>query len=509
MKFFNLDDATPFLLYLDLGESRSVRRMLALARRAGAETVVLTEGVARDASSEWCNEWDVFYGPIGLGLAATCSRLDFVRGQVRTKSELETLLANCLAAHVGFALLRPPPLNSVVLGVVPPAPGNAVQYIGCCCRYPARLGDIGVATDHHIAACPTMEQDGTVSVCAHASLWIATDILSKRFPDCQPVTSGFACEAIRRVDPTYRAVPSPGLAIYQLWAALDAAGYTVMFYDVEGFKEGAEESLAPDHLVYRYVESGIPAIAVLDLEIGAHTIAIVGHTFDPDAWWAGARAGYYPSLYRGKQWIPSALWTPQYIVQDDNYGPYLDMSRGSLRNRSTAVIVPVPASVKMMMPPEEAETTAAAVLYAPDVMLAYMHPDNKSEWTAHIYARHDDGRFVLRTLLLSKGEMTSHIQATNYAEETRGALLALQVPDWLWMVEVSAANMFGEMLKLGEVLLDPRVPTALRFQGMNPLLALHLPGFVLHRTAEAQYQHAYTGPELPTRVFTRGPTGGA
>lgn len=281
-----------------------------------------------------------------------------------------------------------------------------------------------------------------------------------------------------------------------MWTALDKHGYRPVIYDFDLRRRQSDDTEVPDgdQLVHRYVESGLPVILFIGVEDTGHTLVVIGNRFDGDAWWPGARDGYYPSLAQGAAWLPSSLWAPEYLISDDNFGPCLNLSRGSIWTRVLAVIIPFPQELNIHLLPEDAETSAAGVIYDRTIVEAYAHSNNLSPWKDDVVARHQDRRFVLRTSLLNADQLASHFENSDSAP-FKEFVSRIEFPEWCWMVEVSSAEIYGSKLKYGELILDPRIPGDLTTKGIHPMILTHLPSLCVSNDPSSGFQIEYLGDE--------------
>lgn len=456
-------------------------RLIQMAFRAGCRTAVELDDVQQ--CSEWQEEFDTLFGDIAHRLQGEPVFVLFPRGKANNETDVRNALSKPRGV-VGYAILRPSPLDSVVEAVVVAGPGSGTHFITCQSEHTLQLpGD--EPRKINIRGLPFMQQDRMVTSCAHASLWIATRLVTgahPEWPDCGVVTCKSAAEALQYQHTPLRfgrKLPTMGLFHDEIMLILEREGYDPVSYR---FLTESEKNKA-DHTVYRWVESGIPVILLLDLERAGHSVVICGHTFDQDAWWPGARRDYFPSLASDDLWYSSSLWAAQYLAIDDNYGPALAMSRGSLRNRSSVAIVPLPRTAKIYLLPEDAEGVAAAILFSEgiDDGLKALLQQGPNVWVERLRLalREQRDMLVLRTFLVPSNDVVRRLQGTSsYSAETKRLVKRLALPDKVWLSEISIPSIYGDKLKLGEALLDPHVPSMFMRTGLEPLLWLHLPGLV-------------------------------
>lgn len=478
--------ASAHLTHLNWSDSESLRRLIQLAYRNGARAVV-----ALDAPEcpQWSQESNAMFGDIADLLGATPPLLLFVKGDVKGESDIRK--AGTKGDVVGYAILRPSPLGSVVEGFIVPSSTSDIHYITCQSEITIDVPGTNEPLQLSLKGLPFMQQDGVVSRCADASIWIATSLVAGAHPewhDCSIITRRLVAEALQYSPEIHsRRLPSGGLGFHELMLVLERQGYDPILYSFVS----EEDKKKSDHIVYRWVESGIPVILGLELEHGLHTVVVCGHTFDPDAWWPGARTDYFPRLASEDRWLSSSLWAVQYLVLDDNFGPALAMTRGSLRTRSYGAIVPVPKDAKVYLLPEEAETVAANLIFVFGSAggLAPPPAGEAQPWLDWLFRATTlpTERFVIRTLLARGTDVQEHLQAVGYPASVAKAAKSANFPDSVWLCEVSLPEIYGDKLKVGELVLDARLPAGMHKQGFESLRWMNLVGQVLTPGTTAQY----------------------
>ena len=462
------------LAHLEWSKSDGLRRLILTAYHNGARSLVVLENAN---SIQWSKEFDSYFGDITGQLEREVPEmLLFVRGSVENETDLVEAVSS--GNVVGYGILRPRPLGSVVEGFVVPTRTSDVHYITCEAEISFNVPLTGQAVQVSLKGVPFMQQDGIVSRCADASLWIATSLIAGGHPewtDCLVVTRNLVEGALQNFPSVQgRRVPSGGLGLYEMMLVLDHQGYDPILYRFDSEEEKAKS----DYTVYRWIESGIPVILCLELENDLHTVVVCGHTFDPDAWWPGARMEYFPKLAAEDSWLCSSLWATQYLVLDDNYGPLLAMTRGSLRNRTFAAIVPLPTEAKIHLAAEDAEALVAGVIFATKGSLVAVADAENTEWLDWLKggATRLKERFVLRTLLAQGRDVLQVFRETGYPTPLATAAENLALPELVWLVEISLPAIYGDKLKVGEVILDPKVASKFHRTGTESFLWVNLAG---------------------------------
>jgi hypothetical protein len=181
-----------------------------------------------------------------------------------------------------------------------------------------------------------------------------------------------------------------------------------------------------------------------------HIIPIFGHTFNEDLWVPEAERHYFA---HNRGYFPSESWLSTYVCHDDNFGPYVCLPRHYLPRDSFRLLVGLyPPGVDL--PPDEAEAVALDfVIRATETSLFQGIP-----WLDRLTAFSRANLIVLRTLCVDRETYLGHLRGLRDREQfdpepdivTR---LAGHLPARLWMVEVSAPELFpASRRKFGEVL---------------------------------------------------------
>jgi hypothetical protein len=235
--------------------------------------------------------------------------------------------------------------------------------------------------------------------------------------------------------------------------------------------------------LYGFIESGCPALMGFELdpkpgEAGdpaRHAIPVFGHTFNEDAWLPNAQRAYFGG---GQSYYPSENWLSNFIIHDDNFGPYFCLPRHFLKKDSFRILYGLKSALTTLR-----STEAEAVGFNFCRAIAKAYPKRLQEWYDRfaLFARGE--WLVLRTLLLKREDYLSWLNALR---DRRGAELEAELrarlhdvlPAHFWMVEASAPELFAATRrKFGEILVAADKPPAPLTASL--LLAARLPGLVL------------------------------
>jgi hypothetical protein len=473
------------------GDNQPLFHILELVHRAGAKYCILWND---DSNSEWQAEHSELYSKIYPHVANKVLRLDFFSAQ-------SYLDSNC--KYYGYVALRPGPLKTVVESVISP-PTISNHYLLCGSNYetsyPDQQGNLVKNVIQN--ACPFVQQDGVIGICAHASIRMLSMILSKRYSKCKSMTIKEINQKVSAM-PLFEGshLPSTGLASFEIVNAIEGMGATAVLYLFERGKERTK-GLPIERVIYPYVESGIPVIVGIGTESAGHAVLVVGHTFDQDSWWQHAEAEYYPSLGSGASWIPSYLWTPEFIIQDDNFGPYMSSPRTLLGLSTLHVIVPTPNECPIFLPGYMTEFLVAGYLLA-DKVRPYVLPLTKirKPWSDVLPDVFKKGNVVLRPILIKKEDFFKHLDKISLSNTAISAYKKIKLPSWIWSIEVSVPGLYSRGEKIGEVLLNPTYPSQHLRNGDEPLLGMRL--FDVMFTDNSFTNSVITGDLKPVSVFTR------
>jgi hypothetical protein len=230
-------------------------------------------------------------------------------------------------------------------------------------------------TESTIWGCEFTQQDGLIGVCAHACLHSVSRFLHEHYgsdvlsfgeigdrAECHDASEGLTSDQMVAV------LESLDCQVFRLAGqgtiesedendieATGAEGGDADFGDVGEFRAATVPFLA-DEVIYRYIESELPVIALIKIGKDYHTLFVVGHSFERESWWPEARDGYYPQLGENEEWLPSSLWSNSFYLLDDNYGPYMSMPRDVCRERVIELLIPIPNQIEMKASGEAVES---------------------------------------------------------------------------------------------------------------------------------------------------------
>ncbi|MGH7176740.1 MAG: hypothetical protein ACREJC_05110, partial [Tepidisphaeraceae bacterium] len=226
-----------------------------------------------------------------------CTRLHFFDAQIDAATIREaTKIQN---SYLGYAVIRPTRPNCLGRTLLNPS-GCGLQdaHIRLCSERVTIQG-----TELSTSGFPFISQDGDVTVCAQSALWMLVRYFSNRY-SLYPETYPYGLTSLVQDYSIGRIVPSGGLAVWQMAEAARQIGFAPLIYGRDRYPDF-------DHLMYTYVESGIPVLAAFD----GHVAILFGHRSD-----FSAAAGAIPAA--GSSFVFSSQFNRAFIGNDDNGWPY-------------------------------------------------------------------------------------------------------------------------------------------------------------------------------------------
>jgi len=237
-----------------------------------------------------------------------------------------------------------------------------------------------------------------------------------------------------------------------------------------------------DQFLYSMFESGFPVILGIhgwDIRAAcevSHVVAVLGHTLNIHRF-VEASHGY--GCYPIEEYIPVSEWCDHIIINDDNFGMYVDLPSDMLRN----VIVPrrnprVHAGHAMGILPEPLELSGfQAEQFAVDVAkftIEKIYNDKRalnnlstraSFWIKILHEAVNlfthSSRLVFRTFCTKKNDYIEYLRrvCNNSNIFSKYMMYLNTLPDRLWISEISLPDIYvANHDKLGDVVLPVNIP---------------------------------------------------
>jgi hypothetical protein len=257
-------------------------------------------------------------------------------------------------------------------------------------------------------------------------------------------------------------IPRQGLSVTHIRTIIEGFGlrYSDVDYSVADDAEPEEiakkEKIRKDLPYQKYAYSGLESGggALVGFRFtdspSKHIIPIYGHTFNKDTWAPDANFAYF-KIGLDAGYIPSESWTSSFIAHDDNFGPNFCIPRLYIKNENVDYVL------EIFKPGIEysgvlAEAIALQITYS---LLGYLDEDI-NPWITRLKSWLPR-RIVFRAQAMSREVYINHLRSLidwdGKSEDVEICdLLAQEIPEMLWVVEVSTPHLFpANKRKIGEL----------------------------------------------------------
>lgn len=472
-----------------------MRRIFSLARKHGFQSV-LTETLDEATCPTLAEENAALAIRDPSFTRSKVQRLSFFRCRPNCEPTQDDFIGSAIFKSDHFAGL-PKPKSHVFEALLPPH-RKAVEnnFIHCERSYDFKTS-VG---DFSARGVLYAQQNDITFVCAHVALRTA---LSALLPDGD--ISYSEINRMAGIDHLATRVGGGiGLSPEQMEAVLKdlSISYEKIVH------EPADALLLPTDYqrnLYGFIESGAPALLGFELEdpnaatgeAGRHIIPVIGHTFNEDAWVPEADRNYFA---KGLSYYPSESWLSTFVAHDDNFGPYYCLPRNFLKKDNFRLSLGLKRFASLFGA-VEAETLAFG--YAQG--LAKVFDKTGRDWLDRFSVFTRMGSLVIRAQSVSREEYLQHLEGLadwqgTTMEEALIDELKSALPDYFWMAELSAPELFtATRHKFGEFLISADKPHA---TDLSLLIAARLPGYILTRN-NGKIEVKPTRLEGHTPLFTR------
>ncbi len=488
-----------------------------------AKTIIVEEGyIDKDYSNELSN----LYSKTFSSRYGYCKRLHIFKEPCEDLDDFITKFNSNGLNYLGFIVKRPLAVGKVGRTILSPVDIPNCFYLCAIKRDVHLLGKTLVAK-----GTPYIEQDSMVMTCAQASIWIISKYMDYTHGIKRYLPFEITDSATSFFPHAGRAVPSDGLTLEQMTIALSNIDCFPLFRyrPREGHYDDKESFLTelsvwkPVEQIYPYIESAIPVL----INSRNHVYTIVGHKMHND--YRNIDLDYIiKSLEKEEKKIrrekpgydhtailPTSVFLDAFIVHDDQYGMYKllpssDVNLNLLKTQSPyddllykrprtgkikesfvyinceedtdAFIIPLPEKIylwgdEILGIVKKLFSNEEQIFNLIDILIAQSEKGNE-------YARQmvlsslisGKNPIVLRTYFIKSSQFKALIRENDkIGTEIRECYLNLDLPFFIWIVEVSIYDIYGKSRKiLGEIIFDT---TGNRYDQYGIIITVHLPGF--------------------------------
>lgn len=295
-----------------------------------------------------------------------------------------------------------------------------------------------------VEAFPHSSQDGEFMVCAETMIWSTMEYFANRYPEYRPVLPKRIHSLLSNTS-MQRQVPSTGLTGLQISYALKELGFGVKVYSSKSY--GKDLFL---EIIKIYIESGIPVITAISNDDGInHVINIIGRT-------EFSKSGAFQfkpiyTLQSGSVLYDYYDQEATYITIDDNFQPYIQIPLNNPAQNYVALSNAEWENCKIM---------AAIVPLHPRI---YLEADRAKKLAIQALLLYDSlyrlPSSVFR-VLLSSGRSFKHSISlnTDLNSVTKTLIVNLDMPKFVWIVEVGTVESFSQNKATGMILMDATEP---------------------------------------------------
>jgi len=310
---------------------------------------------------------------------------------------------------------------------------------------------------NEVTAFPWMHQEPDVTCCAHITLWSILRYFSSKYSDYSDPT---IADIVNKIQYNYdRKIPTKGLREEQISNLLIQFGFSTLI-----------RSNHVNDEIFTYIESGLPVIGIIPTDNDeAHAICLIGHgdvkrddSFEPlkEIFKTKNKKGELKSI--NTDIILSTKFLDSLIVNDDNYFPYRTVYKQvKMLEKIDKKYEPVYIvdNIKSFIIPlyEKMQITYNEVY---NIVLNYLLSNSLSGLPSPK---------VLRFFITSSNSFKENLKSRNINSELRRILLRVNMPKFIWCVEISSRENYVNGLIDGCIIIDATDSS----EEMSPFIVVH------------------------------------
>lgn len=255
-------------------------------------------------------------------------------------------------------------------------------------------------------------------------------------------------------------MPGSGLSLSHIHNVLSEVGVKYDEYNVDAKVTG----YSYQKCVYDGVESGIGSLLFIrcgNNDSSNHVFPVYGHTFNSNTWVPDADTSYF-MMGKGVGYMPSDLWTDDFLIHDDNFGCNFSIPRKHIAEEKAFWAISLHKLGDSLSP----RVAEGASLFILSFWANFL--DSSNIWNRQIIqllpkepSEFIQPRFVFRTVSISKEEYLVYISnekdgKNNFEMEAlKVALDSMELPHRFLVVELSLPQLFSaNKRKIGEFIFD-------------------------------------------------------
>lgn len=206
--------------------------------------------------------------------------------------------------------------------------------------------------------------------------------------------------------------------------------------------------------IYGFIESGFPVMICVNLpgKERSHAILCLGHTYDRNSWSAMAEIAYFKQSSSGNnKYHVNTAWVRNFIVHDDNFGPYYFIPTEKIKYILSCGFVVLPDALIKIYPSDVADIAYDKILASKEISQAlqvamensgFLNENKKwlSQFLNHKKLKCGDG-LVLRPIVM-KGEKIINLYKNHEFHEVVEALIENSLEKYFWYVEITHPDIY-------------------------------------------------------------------
>ncbi|MFI3170176.1 MAG: hypothetical protein R3Y06_09555 [Faecalibacterium sp.] len=319
---------------------------------------------------------------------------------------------------------------------------------------------------------PWMMQETDITVCAHVALWTVLRYYGNRHSGYSDCTMGQVVDSVN--EHWGRKTPSTGLTPVQVADVLKNHGFSPI---IRG-SEKVQNDMFLDEII-AYIESGIPIIAFIATK--QHAISIMGHgSID----YTRLDEPVIEQIKDDDGIVLHSKLIDSVYIMEDNYFPYRQLSRRlptatsdvdyHLREISYAV---VPLYSRMQLVYNEVYERFVSLVRA-----------NVMDWGT---------LKVVRIYITSSNSLKRFYANTeNIDGNLREVICGLQMPKFIWCIDISGTENYKNNLTSGKVIIDTTRSTS----DKEPWLLMHDSSVVKYLDGKEIIEEEYVVTPYPSYI---------
>lgn len=376
--------------------------------------------------------------------SARCVRLHFFSAPV-TEAQIVNQEAIVKEKYLGYAVVRPTKPNCIGRSLLSHAVRLEKEAHLSLCQEQVQI----MGMDLRIQGFPFISQDADATVCAQSALWMLLRYYSNRYSWYSEILPFQITNLANQHAVGNRVYPSAGLFSWQLAEALRLQRFAPVVYSRAQYPNDF------DHLLYTYIESGLPLL----ITVPGHVIVGYGHASDYTRVWPMPTNGL----------VYSSHFNRSFVVSDDNHfsyqvlrenGPTLPHDSAYQWKDIEEFIVPLPEKVFL---------TADQAAKVIEILLFRQTQTSIATHSPSLAGR----KLLLRLFLTSSRSFKRHLHSRGMGSSLVATVYRnLPMPHFVWVCEVADFDEYAQHKKvLGEVLWD----ATRNAHEPNGWVALHYP----------------------------------